>query len=763
MSLVIVLFGAISMGRLQNRQFPDVDPPVVSGDHGVSRRRARGDRDVGDAAARGPAHRHRRGPAPHLGQPRAGFGDHGRVRARPRRRRGGQRRARPRRAGARRSPRRRRGTGRRQARRRRLPDHVGGAVRRRLLADRPVDDRRDGDPGPPRQAARHLRGADRRREALLDPRLDRQRASHGAAPHRGRRPGGTAAGERRRPLRPHRGQRSGVRHPHARRAEDAGGVRRADRRPQSTASRCACATSPWSRRVPRTIASWCASTASPPSVSASSSSRRPTPSTSPRRQDRDREHPRRSCRRACAWRPPSTPPSTSSARCATSVGRSSRRSCWSSSSSSSSCAACAPRSFPPVAIPVSLVGTFAVLYFLDFSINTLTLMGMTLAIGLVVDDAIVVLENVTRWVEQGTPPLQAARRGMDEIAFAVVAATVADHRGVPAARLSRTTRPGRLFREFGITVAAAVAISGFVALTLSPMLCARILRQRPGGARPARRARPRRSTVLSDGYALAARTRPPPPRPRPLRRSALGGPRRPAAAHRADRVHPPRRPGSPAHLHPGPRGQHHRLHRPLPGAGRGDRARHAGGRQGILGRRLRHRHARRRQRRGDVRHPQAVGGTHAIADAGRRRAARQALRPGRHSRLSDEPAGAHRRLRRRPGVARPAGSGRRCAGRLRRRDRQPRPRDSRTGERAQRSGAQQAADRGTHRPRTRQRSRRLGARDRHHPAGPVRRARPHVVQAARRDLRRHRPARPPRPRLRAAICSASTCAAPAAR
>jgi len=132
---------------------------------------------------------------------------------------------------------------------------------------------------------------------------------------------------------------------------------------------------------------------------------------------------------------------------------------------------------PAVAIPVSLVGTFAVLYAFDFTINTLTLMGMTLAIGLVVDDAIVVLENIARWVERGTPPREAARRGIDEIAFAVVAATVATIAVfLPLAFLSDKT--GRLFREFGITVAAAVAISGFVALSLSPMLCARILRPR---------------------------------------------------------------------------------------------------------------------------------------------------------------------------------------------------------------------------------------------------------------------------------------------
>jgi hydrophobe/amphiphile efflux-1 (HAE1) family protein len=129
---------------------------------------------------------------------------------------------------------------------------------------------------------------------------------------------------------------------------------------------------------------------------------------------------------------------------------------------------------PTVAIPVSLIGTFAVLYFLDFSINTLTLMGLTLAIGIVVDDAIVVLENVTRWIELGHSPFEAARRGMDEISFAVIAATVSTVAVfLPLAFLTDTT--GLLFREFGITIAAAVAISGFVALTLSPMLCARIL------------------------------------------------------------------------------------------------------------------------------------------------------------------------------------------------------------------------------------------------------------------------------------------------
>jgi len=130
---------------------------------------------------------------------------------------------------------------------------------------------------------------------------------------------------------------------------------------------------------------------------------------------------------------------------------------------------------PAVAIPISVIGTFAVLYFFDYSINVLTLMGLTLAIGLVVDDAIVVLENVSRWIEEGTPRLEATRRGMAEISFAVVAASVSVIAVfLPLAFLAGTT--GRLFREFGVTVASAVAISGFVALTLAPALCARALR-----------------------------------------------------------------------------------------------------------------------------------------------------------------------------------------------------------------------------------------------------------------------------------------------
>lgn len=130
---------------------------------------------------------------------------------------------------------------------------------------------------------------------------------------------------------------------------------------------------------------------------------------------------------------------------------------------------------PLVTIPVSLIGAFAIMYALGFSINTLTLLAMVLAIGLVVDDAIVVLENIYRHIEEGMPPLQAAFKGSREIAFAVLAMTVTLAAVyVPVAFLEGRT--GKLFVEFALTLAAAVLISGFVALTLSPMMCGRTLK-----------------------------------------------------------------------------------------------------------------------------------------------------------------------------------------------------------------------------------------------------------------------------------------------
>lgn len=131
---------------------------------------------------------------------------------------------------------------------------------------------------------------------------------------------------------------------------------------------------------------------------------------------------------------------------------------------------------PVLAIPISLIGTFFFLYLLNYSINVLTLLGIVLAIGLVVDDAIVVLENIYAKIEQGTTPLQAAFKGSKEIFFAVVSTTVTLVAVfLPIVFLQGLT--GRLFREFGVTIAAAVIISSFVALTLTPMMCGRILRR----------------------------------------------------------------------------------------------------------------------------------------------------------------------------------------------------------------------------------------------------------------------------------------------
>ena len=130
---------------------------------------------------------------------------------------------------------------------------------------------------------------------------------------------------------------------------------------------------------------------------------------------------------------------------------------------------------PIVTIPVSLIGAFALMYFFGFTINTLTLLAMVLAIGLVVDDAIVVLENIFRHIEEGIPRRQAAIQGAKEIAFAVVAMTLT-LASVFAPLAFATGRTGRLFIEFALTLAGAVIVSGFMALTLSPMMCSLLLK-----------------------------------------------------------------------------------------------------------------------------------------------------------------------------------------------------------------------------------------------------------------------------------------------
>ena len=131
---------------------------------------------------------------------------------------------------------------------------------------------------------------------------------------------------------------------------------------------------------------------------------------------------------------------------------------------------------PVLAIPVSIVGAFAVMAIAGFSINTLTLLGLVLAIGLVVDDAIVVLENIYAKIERGTEPFTAATEGTREIFLAVVSTTLT-LAVVFTPLLFMGGLSGRLFREFGVTIAGAVLISAFVALTLTPMLSARLLRR----------------------------------------------------------------------------------------------------------------------------------------------------------------------------------------------------------------------------------------------------------------------------------------------
>lgn len=129
---------------------------------------------------------------------------------------------------------------------------------------------------------------------------------------------------------------------------------------------------------------------------------------------------------------------------------------------------------PSVAVPLSLIGTFAAMYFLGFSVNNLTLMALTIATGFVVDDAIVVIENISRYIEKGETPLNAALKGAGEIGFTIISLTFSLI-AVLIPLLFMGDIVGRLFREFAITLAIAILISAVVSLTLTPMMCARML------------------------------------------------------------------------------------------------------------------------------------------------------------------------------------------------------------------------------------------------------------------------------------------------
>ncbi len=153
---------------------------------------------------------------------------------------------------------------------------------------------------------------------------------------------------------------------------------------------------------------------------------------------------------------------------------------------------------PIVTIPVSLIGTFALMALAGFTVNTLTLLALVLAIGLVVDDAIVVLENIYRHIEEGLDPFSAAIKGAREVGFAVVAMTLT-LAAVYAPLAFTPGRTGRLFIEFALALAGAVVVSGFIALTLSPMMCSQLLRH---NAKPwfFDRWMEKGLTALTDGY-----------------------------------------------------------------------------------------------------------------------------------------------------------------------------------------------------------------------------------------------------------------------
>jgi multidrug efflux pump len=136
---------------------------------------------------------------------------------------------------------------------------------------------------------------------------------------------------------------------------------------------------------------------------------------------------------------------------------------------------------PSLSVPLSIVGTFAVMYLANFSLNNLSLMALTIATGFVVDDAIVMIENISRYIERGMAPLEAALEGAGQIGFTIISLTVSLI-AVLIPLLFMQDVVGRLFREFAVTLAVTILISAVVSLTLVPMLCAKLLKHRPEGA-----------------------------------------------------------------------------------------------------------------------------------------------------------------------------------------------------------------------------------------------------------------------------------------
>ena len=136
---------------------------------------------------------------------------------------------------------------------------------------------------------------------------------------------------------------------------------------------------------------------------------------------------------------------------------------------------------PSVAVPLSLIGTFAAMYALGYSLDNLSLMALTISTGFVVDDAIVMIENISRYIEEGEPPMEAALKGAEQIGFTILSLTVSLI-AVLIPLLFMGDVVGRLFREFAVTLAVTIVVSAVVSLTLTPMMSARILRHQPEGA-----------------------------------------------------------------------------------------------------------------------------------------------------------------------------------------------------------------------------------------------------------------------------------------
>ena len=137
---------------------------------------------------------------------------------------------------------------------------------------------------------------------------------------------------------------------------------------------------------------------------------------------------------------------------------------------------------PSVAVPLSLVGTFGAMYALGYSLDNLSMMALTISTGFVVDDAIVMIENISRYIEEGDPPMEAALKGAEQIGFTILSLTVSLI-AVLIPLLFMGDVVGRLFREFAVTLAVTIVLSAVVSLTLTPMMSARILRHRPDAER----------------------------------------------------------------------------------------------------------------------------------------------------------------------------------------------------------------------------------------------------------------------------------------